>query len=107
MRKAPKFKSEAEELEFWSTHSSVEFMDEGEEVQFDTSEARREGEARRTQARPRVQIIPQQLQRSVVTVTLNAGLGVAGAVRIETEEGKAPWCSTSHSSATTPSPATR
>lgn len=47
--KVPEFKSEDEELEFWSTHSALEFMDEGEEVQFDFSGAREAREKRRTQ----------------------------------------------------------
>ena len=35
--KIPEFKSEEEEFEFWSTHSALEFMDQGEEVEIDFS----------------------------------------------------------------------
>jgi len=47
--KVPEFKSLDEELEFWSTHSALEFMDEGEEVEFDFSEARKAREKRQAQ----------------------------------------------------------
>lgn len=47
--KVPEFKSIDEELEFWSTHSALEFMDQGEEVEFDFSEAREAREKRRSQ----------------------------------------------------------
>lgn len=45
----PEFKSIDEELEFWSTHSALEFMDEGEEVEVDFSEAREARDKRRAQ----------------------------------------------------------
>ena len=38
--KIPEFKSQDEELEFWSKHSALEFIDEGEEVKIDASIAR-------------------------------------------------------------------
>jgi predicted DNA binding CopG/RHH family protein len=47
--KVPEFKSLDEELEFWSTHSALEFMDEGEEVEIDFSEARKAREKRQAQ----------------------------------------------------------
>lgn len=47
--RVPEFKSEEEEFEFWSTHSFTDFMDEGEEVEFDFSEAREAREKRRSQ----------------------------------------------------------
>lgn len=47
--KIPEFKSIDEELEFWSTHSALEFMDEGEEVEIDFSEVRKKRDARRGQ----------------------------------------------------------
>jgi hypothetical protein len=48
--KIPEFSSIDEELDFWSKHSILEFMDEGEEVELDFSEARKEREGRRRQA---------------------------------------------------------
>lgn len=47
--KVPEFKSLDEEFEFWSTHSALEFMDEGEEVQIDASRAREAREKRQAQ----------------------------------------------------------
>ena len=47
--KVPEFKSLDEEFEFWSTHSALEFMDQGEEVEIDFSEARKAREKRRAQ----------------------------------------------------------
>ena len=45
----PEFKSVDEELEFWSTHSALEFMDQGEEVEIDFSGAREKRARRETQ----------------------------------------------------------
>lgn len=47
--KIPKFKSVDEELEFWSTHSALEFMDQGEEVEIDFTGAREKRAKRETQ----------------------------------------------------------
>ena len=47
--KIPKFRSVDEELEFWSTHSALEFMDQGEEVEIDFSGAREKRARRETQ----------------------------------------------------------
>lgn len=47
--RVPEFKSLDEEFEFWSTHSALEFMDEGEEVEIDASKARQAREKRRAQ----------------------------------------------------------
>ena len=41
MTKLPAFATPEEEIEFWATHSALEYMDEGEEVEIDASEARR------------------------------------------------------------------
>ena len=46
--KVPEFKSLDEEFEFWSTHSALEFMDQGEEVEIDFSAARKARECRGT-----------------------------------------------------------
>jgi predicted DNA binding CopG/RHH family protein len=43
------FKSEEEEFEFWSTHDAADLMSEGEEVEFDFSEARAARDKRRAQ----------------------------------------------------------
>jgi len=45
--RVPEFKSVDEEIEFWSKHSILEFMDEGEEVELDFSDAMSEREERR------------------------------------------------------------
>jgi predicted DNA binding CopG/RHH family protein len=47
--KIPEFKSLDEEFEFWSTHDSADLMEEGEEVEFDFSEARKAREKRQAQ----------------------------------------------------------
>ncbi len=47
--KVPDFKSEEEELEFWSTHDAAELMDEGERVHIDASRAREAREKRQAQ----------------------------------------------------------
>lgn len=47
--KIPEFKTADEELEFWSTHSATEFLDQGEEVQIDASRARERREKRESQ----------------------------------------------------------
>lgn len=49
MTEIPKFKSEDEEMDFWSAHSALEFIDQGEEVQVDASRARDSREKRRAQ----------------------------------------------------------
>jgi len=38
IKKIPQFKNEAEEFEFWSTHSTVDYIDNFKPVQFDLSE---------------------------------------------------------------------
>ena len=47
--RVPEFKSLDEEFEFWSTHSLLEFMDEGEEVEIDASRARAARDKRQAQ----------------------------------------------------------
>ena len=38
IKKIPQFKNEDEEFEFWSTHSTVDYIDNFKPVQFDLSE---------------------------------------------------------------------
>jgi len=113
MKKIPEFKSVDEELDFWSKHSILEFMDVGEEVQLDFSEARKEREARVKRGevlRVGVQICART-RRSARQGSLERN--VYGSVaprfvaRIETTEENRRWTWTSRSFATTPNPATR
>lgn len=59
--RVPEFKSEEEEFEFWSTHDAADLMSEGEEVEFDFSEARKAREKR----------IAQQISLRVSVPVLN------------------------------------
>jgi hypothetical protein len=114
MKRIPDFKSVDEELDYWSKHSMLEFMDVGEEVQLDFSEARKEREARRKRAgalRRDLQICgaqtfwsgsPKPLERHEVYGSVAPEL-VTGT---EIPEENRPWMWISHLSATTPSPAT-
>lgn len=47
--KVPEFKSIEEESEFWSTHSALDFLDEGEEIEIDASRSREAREKRRSE----------------------------------------------------------
>ena len=108
MRRIPKFKSEDEEFEFWSTHSSVEFMDEGEEVEFDVSEARkRRAERLRERVRTCARTFRSAPQGSLESNELYESVAPESVARIEMPEESRQWTWTSRSFATMPSPATR
>jgi len=58
------FRSQDEELEFWSKHSALEFIDEGEEVKIDASVARAERQTQQISLRISSRLLKDRVQLS-------------------------------------------
>jgi len=86
----PEFKTTDEELEFWSTHSALEFMDQGEEVQIDASRAREKRESQQISIRVPKRILEGTKRRAKkLGVPYQTLIQIWLAERLEVEEARA------------------